>query len=85
MAMKQPDMSSLTPEEIAQLRKAQKRRFFLALILGTIMAILGFFAGQRLAGGDTNGTGAVINDTAVTTVLGERMPTVADFERTEKL
>lgn len=83
MAMKQPDMSSLTPEEIAQLRKAQKRRFILALVLGTIMAILGYFAGQKLAGGDTNGAGAVHTDATITAVMGERTPTAADFERTE--
>ena len=83
MAMKQPDMSSLTPEEIAQLRKAQKRRFILALALGTIMAILGYFAGQKLAGGGARGGGAVHTDATIMAGNGAQPPTAADFERTE--
>lgn len=40
--------SGLTPEQIAEYKRAQKRRMLIALVAGIILMIMGFLAGQNL-------------------------------------
>ncbi len=39
--------SGITPEQLAQLKAAQKRRMIFAAIAGIILLVLGYFAGQN--------------------------------------
>lgn len=40
--------SGLTPEQIAEYKRAQKRRMLMALVAGIILMIMGFLAGQNI-------------------------------------
>ncbi|WP_235001798.1 hypothetical protein [Arcanobacterium ihumii] len=39
---------SLTEDEIARLKRVQKRNFIVAIVLGIILMISGYFAGQHV-------------------------------------
>ncbi|MFC5369952.1 hypothetical protein [Arcanobacterium bovis] len=44
----QSQRGGLAPEDLAKLKKAQRRNIVIALILGLILAVSGYFAGQKL-------------------------------------
>lgn len=39
-------------EDMATLMRARKRNLALAIVAGLVLAVLGFFAGQNISGGD---------------------------------
>lgn len=44
-------MQALSDEDIAVLKRAQKRNFIIALFLGIILLVVGFYAGKALRAG----------------------------------
>lgn len=42
---------ALSDEELAMLKRAQKRNFIVALLLGIVLLVAGFFAGKALRAG----------------------------------
>lgn len=45
---------ALTPEMREQLKRSQRRNIIVALVLGIILAVLGFFAGQSVRSGSAD-------------------------------
>lgn len=42
----------LSPDEFLKLKSAQKRNMFLAIVVGVILATMGYIAGQNVKGGN---------------------------------
>lgn len=42
------DKGQLTPEQIALIQRKQRRNIAIALVLGALLAVLGFFAGRAI-------------------------------------